>query len=266
MSRIDDIFATLRAQNRAALMPFITGGRPSLESLPDMLLALQDAGASIVEIGFPFSDPIADGPVIAASMHEALQHATHPQGIFEQVASVRDKLTLGLVAMVSISIVYRIGLEQFTDAAAKAGFDGLIIPDAPVDEFEPLHHAINQAGLSASLLIAPTTPDDRAARIASCCSGFVYILARTGITGEQSDAPDVQARINSLRSVTDLPLACGFGIGTPQHVAAVSAHADAVIVGSALVRRIEDAHANGNDPIETARQFVAELASGLRGM
>ncbi|MHC4975965.1 MAG: tryptophan synthase subunit alpha [Planctomycetota bacterium] len=265
MSRIDDIFADLRAANKAALMPFVTAGRPSLEALPAMLLALQEGGASIVEIGFPFSDPIADGPVIAASMHEALQHDVHPEGIFEQVASVRDRLTIGLVAMVSVSIVYRMGLEQFCGMAAKAGFDGLIIPDVPVDEFAPLHHAINESGLTASLLIAPTTPDDRAEKIASHCSGFVYILARTGITGEQTDAPDVQARVESLRKVTDLPLACGFGIANAEHVRSVSEHADAVIVGSALVRRIEEAHAGGEDAIATARGFVSELATGLRG-
>ncbi|MFG0258087.1 MAG: tryptophan synthase subunit alpha [Phycisphaerales bacterium JB043] len=265
MGRIDDIFAELRASRRAALMPFVTAGRPSLDTLPDMLLALQDAGASIVEIGFPFSDPIADGPVIAASMHEALQHDVHPKDIFDQVASVRDRLTIGLVAMVSISIVYRFGLEQFCDRAAKAGFDGLIIPDVPVDEFAPLHHAINESGLTASLLIAPTTPDDRAQRIASHCSGFVYILARTGITGEQADAPDVRARVESLQQVTDLPLACGFGISTAEHVRAVSEHADAVIVGSALVRRIEEAHTNGDDAVSIARSFVSELATGLRG-
>ena len=245
-------------------MPFICAGRPDTASLPDMLLALEQGGASIVEVGFPFSDPIADGPVIAAAMHEALQSHITPKHIFEGVAKARENgLAIGLVAMVSVSIVQRIGAKKFVEDAKQAGFDGFIFPDSPVDESDALLAQVREAGLSASLLIAPTTPDERAKAIASACTGFVYMLARVGITGERSDAPEIAGRVSALRQVTDLPIACGFGIGSAEQVRAVVEHADAAIVGSALVRRIEDAINNGDNAIAVAEAFVKELAEGL---
>lgn len=263
MNRIDAVFEDLRAQGRKGLMPFVCAGRPAPDSLPAMLGAMERAGASIVEVGFPFSDPIADGPVIAAAMHEALQGGITPERIFEGAQEARPGLKLGLVAMVSVSIVERIGVRGFVRRAGEAGFDGFIFPDAPVDEAEPLLAPVHEAGLTASLLIAPTTPLDRAERIARASSGFLYLLARVGITGERDEAPEVAQRIEQLRGVTDLPIACGFGISTPAQVGAVAEHADAVIVGSALVRRIEDARAAGRDAIGEAEAFVRELAAGL---
>jgi tryptophan synthase alpha chain len=264
MNRIDTIFADLRAANRRALMPFLCAGRPSAASLPDMLLAMERAGASIVEVGFPFSDPIADGPVIAAAMHEALQAHITPRQILDGVKSARDKgLAIGLVAMVSVSIVQRIGAERFIADAKASGFDGFIFPDAPFDESDDLLSRVRDAGLTASMLIAPNTPNERAAAIARACSGFIYLLARVGITGERADAPEIAGRVAQLRKVTDLPIACGFGIANPDQVRAVVEHADAAIVGSALVRRIEDAIANGSDPLAAAESFVKDLEEGL---
>ncbi len=274
MNRVDQVFASLRPagakpeQGRKALMPFIVGGRPDAERLPKLLGALESAGASVVEIGIPFSDPIADGPVIAAAMHRALEQGVTPETVFESVASARGKTKLALVAMVSVSLVHHRGAKAFVERAANAGFDGFIFPDAPLEEADAYIGAARSAGCSASLLVAPATPDDRAAAIARASSGFVYLIARAGLTGEQSAAPDVQRRVQLLRQTVTLPIACGFGISTPEHVRAVvrpgeAGGADAAIVGSALVRRIEDALASGEDPIAEAHSFVSTLSCGL---
>lgn len=263
MTRIDDIFAKRCAEGRRALMPFLCAGRPSLETLPDLLKAMERSGASIVEIGIPFSDPIADGPVIAAAMHKALADGVTPARVLEAVRSARPSTELGLVAMVSVSIVHRTGLDRFTREAQGAGFDGLIVPDAPIEEAAPIRAAADAAGLSLSLLVAPTTSPTRARSIVEACTGFVYLLARTGITGERDDAPDIADAVNRLRDLTDLPIACGFGISTADQVRTVVQHADAAIVGSALVRRIETALDEGDDPIEAAETFVRGLAAGL---
>lgn len=240
-------------------MPFITAGFPSLDATARTIPELQSGGASIVELGFPFSDPIADGPVIAASMHEALQHGATPAAIFDLVRNVRPQTTLGLVAMVSISIMTRMGPKLFIQEAAHAGFDGLIVPDLDPNEAQALFELAGDSSLSFSMLIAPTTPPQRIKAIVRTCSGFAYVLARTGITGERDAAPYVSERVKLIRSMTDLPIAVGFGISTAEHVAAVTAVADAAIVGSALVRRMGEA----NDPAAAAGRFTAELAAGL---
>ncbi len=245
-------------------MPFVTGGYPSLEVTRQVLPALEKAGASIVEIGFPFSDPIADGPVIAASMHEALLSGVTPAAIFDVVKSVRPSLSMGLVAMVSASIIHRMGERAFIEQAATSGFDGLIIPDADTiggrdGPAGSLADAAARIGLSCSFLIAPTSTEQRIAEIASLCSGFIYVLARTGLTGEQREAPEIAERVRQIRRHTDLPVAVGFGISTAAHVAAVTRHADAAIVGSALVRRMGEA----KDPMGAAATFVRDLSRGL---
>ena len=265
-NRIESIFADARSQHRRLLIPFVCAGSPTLDALPRLLPRLEHAGASIVEIGFPFSDPIADGPVIAAAMHDALGRGITPDTIFEQIASVRGQTDLGLVAMVSVSLVHRSGVTRFIERARDAGFDGFIFPDAPLEESAELAAAAGEAGLTATLLVSPSTSPERAASVTELCSGFVYLLARAGITGEQEQAPEVEQRVAMLREVTDLPIACGFGISTADHVSAVIRHADAAIVGSALVRRLEEAQRAGR-PVETeAEEFVADLATGLINM
>lgn len=266
MGRIDDIFSQARADGRKLVMPFIVGGFPAPGSTGPLLRALQSAGAGIVEVGIPFSDPIADGPVIAQAMHQALEKGATPASVFEEVAGVRSELSIGLVGMVSASIVGRMGgPDGFAGRAAEAGFDGLIVPDAPLEESERLRASAANAGISLSLLVAPTTPPARAEKIAAACTGFVYLLARTGITGEQASLPDVAPRVGRLREHTPLPIACGFGISRPDQVRAVvrEGGADAAIVGSALVRRLADAAERGQDVPAEAASFVRELATGL---
>lgn len=263
MGRIDDIFRALRARGDKALMPFVCGGYPSPGTLPRVLPALEAAGASVVEIGIPFSDPIADGPVIAAAMHEALQQGATPRSMFEEVGAARAQTALGLVAMVSVSIVWRLGAGEVVRLARAAGLDGFIFPDLPAEEGSEILDQVRGAGMTASLLVAPTTTPLRAEQIVRACSGFVYLLARAGITGESSDLPDIAEPVRMLRGMTDLPIACGFGISTARHVRAVVDHADAAIVGSALVRRMGEAGAAGRDPVEAAAGLVRELGAGL---
>ena len=261
MNRIDQIFQTLGKQGGKALMPFITAGDGGVELLGKIIPALERGGASICEVGIPFSDPIADGPVIQASMTRALDSGTRVEQVFEQIAAVRDQTELGLVAMVSYSIVYRIGLDTFVKQAAQAGFDGFIFPDLPLEESQPARDAAAKAGLILSMLIAPTTPIQRAQQIAAASTGFAYVVSRRGITGESSALPlELPDRIAKLRDVTDAPMAVGFGISSPDQVRDVVAVADAAIVGSALVRRM---HEHPEDPAAQAQAMTQELSAGL---
>ena len=247
-----------------ALMPFVTGGYPRLEETARLLPALARAGARAIEIGFPFSDPIADGPIIAQSMSEALRIGTTPARIFEMVRSVRASTPAALLAMVSCSIVQRMGGETFVEQAAGAGFDGLIVPDIDLSDARQLADRCRERGLAFTVLVAPTSPPERLRRIAELCSGFLYVLARVGITGERGAIPsDLAQRIAVLRGITDLPLAVGFGISDAAQVRAVLEVADAAIVGSALVRRMSEAHAQGRDAVAAATDFVAELAAAV---
>lgn len=275
MGRIDDIFRQLRATQRRGLMPFFCAGSPVPGMLPDLLAAAERAGACIAEIGIPFSDPVADGPVIAEAMNGALRAGVTPTGAFDEIAAARTRVNLGLVAMVSVSIVWRLGVGEVAARARDAGVDGFILPDLPAGEEDALLQTLRDAGFSVSLLVAPTTSPERAERIARSCSGFVYLLARAGITGESGGPPSAHApaalsttlpqRIAMLRSMTDLPIACGFGISTSDHVRAVTAHADAAIVGSALVRAVREAHQAGGDPVAAAESLIHTLAQGLFG-
>jgi len=266
MGRIDTIFEELRGANRKALMPFVCAGHPRPDSLAEILLSLQDAGASVVEVGFPFSDPIADGPIIAAAMHKAIQAGCTPGQVLDQISSVRERLRIGLVAMVSISIMQRLtsgsGPSEVVMRYRDAGIDGFIFPDLPLEESDSWRAAAAEAGLSCTFLISPTTPPDRAAKIAQASSGFLYLLARSGITGERSEMPDLSGRIAQLRQVSKLPIAVGFGISTPEHVRHVVQTADAAIVGSALVRRVSDASPD-QSPAQVAGDFCRQLAAGL---
>lgn len=285
MTRTERILKASIGSVRARVMPFVCGGFPSPGTTERIVIALGSLGCPAIEIGIPFSDPIADGPVIAAAMHRVLnptgaggtgstkpatQPAT-PKRVFEEVARARAHTTAALIAMVSYSIVVKHGEERFVGDAAAAGFDGFIVPDLPLEESDSLRSLASNAGCSLSLLVAPTTPADRAAQIAQACSGFVYLLARTGITGnaapvstsgEQRGAnrdESLAQRVGMLRAVTSLPIACGFGISTREDVRRVLACADAAIVGSALVRAMDDADARGQDPVVAATAYVRGL-------
>ena len=242
-------------------MPFIVAGDPKLEDLSLLLQSLEAAGADAVEIGIPFSDPIADGPLIAAAMHAALERGARVDSVLARVRDCRDAVELPLLAMVSVSIVDRMGGGNFITALSDAGFDGVIVPDADLDAIEPLVVAAESADIAFSTLLAPDTSAERTARIAASAREFLYLLARRGITGERGDAPELEGRIGRIRDITDLPLAAGFGIASADHVATVVQDADGAIVGSALVRAIGEAVSAGEDLSAAVVRFVEPLAA-----
>jgi tryptophan synthase alpha chain len=252
MSRIDTIFS----DGKKKLMPFVVAGDPSLDSTESILRTLDAGGADIIEIGIPFSDPIADGPVIAAAMHRALERRATPAHAIGMVSRVREDIDAGLIAMVSHSLVRKSGATTFIDRLAGAGFDGIIIPDIDDTEAELLSKYCSSRDFSFTMLIAPTTPIERVKKLALLSSGFLYVLARTGLTGEQKELPDLESRVQEIRSVTDLPLAIGFGISNAKHVSSVLQYADAAIVGSALVRQLKDS----TNPAESAANFIQEIS------
>ncbi len=260
-SRVDDVIDRIRSQGRTGLFPFLTAGYPALRDTIAALGAFEEIlGPTVVEVGFPFSDPIADGPVIAASMHEALRGGVTPARVFDAVRSVRRDTGHALVAMVSASIVERMGAARFLPEAAAAGFDGLIVPDADLSGgCAALADLAARQGLTFTVLVAPTTRLDRVPHLVERSSGFVYLLARVGITGERESIPDVGPRVAGLRRVTGLPVAVGFGIARAEHVASATAAADAAIVGSAIVRRMGAAR----EPVAAAAELVRHLATGL---
>jgi len=200
-------------------------------------------------------------------MHVALEKGIAPTRIFEQVRSVRDQLDIAVVAMVSVSIVTAMGgAESFVKKATDAGFDGFIFPDLPLDETEDYRKACAQHDATMTLLISPSSPTARAVEIANASTGFAYLLARAGVTGERSDVPDIAERVRSIRTKSKTPIACGFGISTPEQVAEIVKHADGAIVGSALVRRLIETHKSGGDYVAEAELVVHELATGLISM
>ncbi|MCC6424655.1 MAG: tryptophan synthase subunit alpha [Phycisphaerales bacterium] len=236
---IADAFAQLKQRGRVGLMPFVPAGYPDLKSTQAILPAMQRGGASAIEIGIPFSDPVADGPVIQEAFNVALSHKLKLDQIFQTIATTRSSVQIPLIAMVSYSIVFRYGVQRFAKTAHQAGFDGLIVPDLPPPEAQKVCDDIRSADLDTILLVAPTTSAQRRREIAALCSGFVYYMSVTGITGERTALPaDLAQNLDQLRSVTDRPIAVGFGISQPQHVAQLAGHADAAIVGSGVVRQI----------------------------
>jgi tryptophan synthase alpha chain len=221
------------------LWPFFPAGYPDIDTTAAILRGIAHLPIRGVELGFPFSDPIADGPVIQHAFSHALARGIRVADIFEMVTQVRRDADYPLLAMVSASIVYRIGVTAFVSRAQAAGFDGLIVPDTSLEEAPDLAQVANKAGLHVSMLIAPTTEPDREVKIAKVTGGFLYYVSVQGTTGERGALPsDLKDHVARLRSATGLPVIVGFGISTRQHVTDVCAFADGAIVGSAIVRRI----------------------------
>ena len=265
-NRLVRSFAELKAARKKALLPFITAGYPDLETTGALLEDFQRRGVRICELGIPFSDPIADGPVIQASYTEALSAGVDSAAILRAVRRYRDGGgTLALVAMVSYSIVYRHGVERYLSDVAGAGFDGLIIPDLSLEEVQAVETPAAKQGLANVMLIAPNTPPARRREIARRSRGFIYFLSVAGITGERAKLPDqtIQA-VAELRKHTDTPVCVGFGISSPEMVRAVCRAADGAIVGSAIVHRIADSRKLPRAKlVETVGRFVGQLLEPL---
>lgn len=268
MNRIDAAFAALKTAGRKAFIPYLTAGLPDFESQAALLSALEAAGVTLIELGIPYSDPIADGPVIQASYTEALAKGVTRRKILDMVRKARaGGLKVPLAAMVSYAIVHRVGPEKYIEEAKAAGFDGAIVPDLPAEEAAALAAIAARHDFRLILLAAPTTPPERRKQIGAVSTGFVYCLSITGITGERTALPaDLADKVRALKRETDKPVCVGFGISRPEHVAAAAAEADGVIVGSALVRKMTEAAPRGRDVmVREVRALVEQLMAGLPG-
>lgn len=264
MSAIDDVFANCAAEGRAAFIPFLMAGDPTLEATASFLEALAAGGADIIELGVPFSDPIADGPTNQRAAVRSLASGTKLSNILEMVARHRDRLGVPIVLFTYFNPVHARGIERFAEQAAASGVDGVLCVDLPPEEGErELVPALRAQGVDSIFLLAPTSTRERVSRVREVSTGFVYYVSRTGVTGERTSLPaDLVRDIKRLRRRLDLPLAVGFGLSSPAQVAAVAEVADGVVVGSALVRLVEENLSAGN-LASLLEQRVQELSSPL---
>ncbi len=264
MSRIDTTFAALKAQGKTALIPFITAGDPDQQTTVELLLTLAEAGADLIELGVPFSDPMADGPTIQAASERALAAGMTLAGVLEIVAEVRRSSQIPLVLMGYYNPIFRYGIERFAADAVKAGVDALLLVDLPPEEAGEISAVTKAAGLSLITLLAPTTPRERMEKLAAAAQGYLYYVSMTGVTGAQKITPDdIRAAVEELKGMTDVPVGVGFGITTAEDAAAVGAFADGVVVGSALVKVIE-ANSGSAQLLDKVRAFITDLKSGLK--
>jgi tryptophan synthase alpha chain len=260
-------FADLGAQGRCALMPFLMAGDPSLQITAETLLALQRGGADLIELGIPYSDPLADGPVIQQAASRALAAGTTPSRVLDLLASLRGQLQIPVVLFTYSNPLLNRGMERFCQEAAAAGAAGLVVPDLPLEEAETLSPLAAAHGLDLVLLVAPTTPPERLARIHANSRGFTYLVSVTGVTGVRTNLEArVEPLVTQLKAQCGVPVAVGFGISGPEQAAEVRRWgADGAIVGSALVRRMAEANAAGTSVAEAAERFCRQLRAGLDG-
>ena len=262
-TRITRLFERLRSEHRPALITYITAGDPSPACTPDLVAALERGGADLIELGVPFSDPIADGPVIQRGSDRALKAGTKLATVLEIAARIRERSEIPLLLFTYMNPVLRYGLEPLARAAAASGIDGCLLTDLSVEEAEPYTIVMRKAGLDTVFLAAPTSSQRRLELVARYSTGFVYLVSRTGVTGEQANVSgSVAPLVVAMRKVTPLPLAVGFGISTADHVRSVGAVADGVVVGSAIERVIEQNLTSSELPARL-EALARDLASGL---
>jgi tryptophan synthase alpha chain len=250
----------LNFKNRPGLVAYVTCGDPDIATTKNVVLAALNAGADVIELGVPFSDPVADGPVIQRASERALRNGTTLQQVLDLARLVRREAAsdAGLIVFSYFNPVLRMGLKRFCAEAADAGIDGALITDLPIEEANDYLSLMRKHKLATVFLAAPTSTDDRLKRIAEVCTGFVYAVSRTGVTGARQDLTgDARELTARLRRYTQLPIAVGFGISTPEQFAAVGTFADAVVVGSAIVQTVE------KSPAPSAPEAVAQLISNL---
>lgn len=264
MTAIDELFVRLKSQGKKAFMPFLTAGDPNLAFTSRVLRKLDELGCSMAEIGIPYSDPIADGPVIQASYTRALATKIKLKNIFSEIQAIRTSLKMPLVSMVSYAIVHRHGVARYVDDAIAAGISGAIVPDLLVEESIEFANICKSRNFNLIQLVTPTTPRDRAIQIAERSSGFLYFVSVTGITGERSELPvDLVERVQWLKERTSLPICIGFGVSRPDHVRLLAPVADGLIVGSAIVRLLENAVESEEKALESVESLVKSLMGAL---
>ncbi|TAL27163.1 MAG: tryptophan synthase subunit alpha [Nitrospirae bacterium] len=258
VNRIEKTFKKLRTQNKKAFIPYIMAGDPSLEKTKELVVLLEECGADIIELGVPFTDPLADGPTIQRAAERALKNGVTLRKVIALVKDLRVKTKVPLVLMTYYNPVFKYGEEKFINDAKDAGVDGVIIPDLPPDEAGELIKTAKKADLATIFLLAPTSTEDRIKKVATASKGFIYYVSMTGITGAQILLDDsIGKSINNIRRITDKPVAVGFGVSTPDEARAVSGVSDGVIVGSAIVRKIQEAP-------EGLRDFILKLREAVR--
>jgi tryptophan synthase alpha chain len=264
MGRIGERFRALRAQGRCALVPFVTAGDPDLATTEALVLALAGSGADALEIGVPFSDPMADGPSIQRSSERALRSGTSLRRVLELVKGLRPRVEIPLVLMGYANPILAMGEERFAEAAGAVGVDGSIAVDMPPEESVELRRALVAQGVDPILMAAPTTRPERLAMLARETRGFLYYVSLTGVTGARGElAAGIEEQVRRVRAVSEVPVCVGFGVSRPEHARELAAFADAVAVGSALVERIANAPSR-EAAVDAAARFVAELAAALR--
>lgn len=258
MSRIAGRFEQLKEAGRTGFIAYVTAGCPDMTGTLQGVLALEAAGADIIEIGIPFSDPMADGPVIQKAAVMALQGGTTTSKVLELICAVREKSQVPLVIMTYVNTILNMGIEKFITAFAKAGLDGLIVPDLPLEESGLLAEVCKKTGIDLIQLVAPTTNQSRMTAICQKAQGFVYCVSNTGVTGvREIDFSQLSGMIGMVRSATTVPVAIGFGIGTPAGAKQAAKHADAVIVGSAIMEKMMD------EGVEGVRVFATTIRQAL---
>lgn len=263
MTRIGRLFENLKRNNRKGLIAYLTVGDPSLDRTPALVEALVRGGADLIELGVPFSDPIADGPVIQAAGERALKAGATLKRVLEVAAEIRQQSEVPLLLFTYLNPVLRYGLERLAEDAAAAGIDGCLLTDASVEEAGEYVAAMHRHGLDTVFLAAPTSTARRLKLVAQYSTGFVYLVSRTGVTGERDSLSSAVAPlVAAVRAVTALPLAVGFGISKPEHVAELGRQVEAVVVGSAIVRLIERNATNASLEIQL-ESFVRELKRGF---
>jgi len=264
MSRIKSTFNRLKKKNETALIPYIMAGDPDLATTRTLILEMEKAGCDIIEIGAPFSDPLADGPTIQKAAIRSLQHNTSIADVLGLVADVRKASKIPLILMTYYNLIFKYGEEKFVNDATAAGLDGMILPDLPPEEAGTLAPLAKKAGLDMIFLLAPTSTDDRIKLVTKLSQGFVYYVSLTGVTGARTGLQQsIQDSLKRIKTMTDKPVAVGFGISTPDQASQVTHWgADGVIVGSALVKVIEENIGNP-ELVHRAVTFVKALKQGV---
>jgi len=264
VSRLDATFEALRARGERALVVFFTAGDPSLETTARLVIEAERRGADVIELGVPFSDPVADGPVIQRAGQRALAAGASLRRVLELMRTLRSEVRAPIVLMTYYNPILSFGLPAFAETAGKVGVDGVIVVDLPPEEAADLRAEIDAAGIDMVYLVAPTSTADRVRLIARQSRGFIYLVSLTGVTGERASLPpDLTAQVRALRLVTTKPVCVGFGIGRPEQAAAVGRLADGVIVGSAIVRLVEE-RAGSPSLVTDVGDFIAALKEPLR--
>ncbi len=264
MNRIEQRFSDLQARGQKGLVVYIGAGDPNLDATHDLALAFDHAGVDILELGVPFSDPLADGIVNQLAAQRGLASGTTPARVLETVARIRRSSPIPIVLYIYFNLLHRVGLERFVADAAQAGVDGLLILDLPPEESDTYEALMEKAGLSNIYLIAPTTPESRIELIAPRARGFIYYVSREGVTGMQTQVSDTIAAMTArIRAHSQLPIAIGFGISDADQARAVAAHGDAIVVGSAVVNRVAKLGASA-DLVPGVSSFVRSLATAIK--